>query len=179
MEGYGFVDEALVAGVGLLARGHSELILELNSLVLLGSSQAQRDAFDSHIEYSRQHFYEMTDGGIGSLMEWQDHHTGDSLWHRAAGLYIQILSQPQLFMEGNHRTAILLVSFLLVKEGYPPFVLSPGNARALLNHSKKIENLRKHSLGMLLHFSGYRNRLADTLRGNLDQRHLSPVSGVR
>ncbi|MEE2732524.1 MAG: hypothetical protein VYA55_17015 [Pseudomonadota bacterium] len=172
MEGYAFIDRALAEDVNLLAMGNSALLLELNSLVLLGSEPGKRSDFSSHLQHTQNYFYDNEQGGIGFLMEWQEIHEVDSLWDRVAGLYIQILSQPQLFIEGNHRTAILLVSFVLVREGYPPFVLKPEFAQELLDQSTSIESLKKHSLGMWLRIAGVRRLLADTFRHHLDSRHL-------
>lgn len=173
MEGYRFVDEALAEGVDLLALGNSTLLLQLNSLVLLGAEESRRNEFLTHLEETHQYFYNDVQGaGIGALMKWQDYHHNDSLWHKAAGLYIHILSQPQLFIEGNHRTAILLVSYMLVRDGHPPFVLAPKNAKRLLDQSKRIGALKKNSLGMLFRFASIRNDLAGIFRDNLKPRHL-------
>jgi hypothetical protein len=43
---------------------------------------------------------------------------------RAAEVYIYILSEPQLFIAGNHRTGALVLSYILAREGRPPFVLT-------------------------------------------------------
>lgn len=54
---------------------------------------------------------------------------GKSVWRHAAGVYIRILSDPQLFIEGNHRTGASMTSCLLTREGRAPFVLTERNAR--------------------------------------------------
>ena len=171
MEAYTFIDHALANGQDLLAMGNSNQLLELNSLVLVGSNEQARRNSRSHFLHNQQHFYG-TDGGIGGLMEWQKHHSRDGLWKKAAGLYIQVLSHPQLFIEGNHRTGMLLMGFLLARGGHPPFVLTPANAKVFLDHSSKIENFRKHSLSMLFHFSALRNQLADILQKYVEPQHL-------
>ena len=68
------------------------------------------------------------------------------MWRRAAGVYIYILSEPQLFIEGNHRTGALVLSYILAREGRPPFVLTAENAKAYLDPSTLITETRKHSL---------------------------------
>jgi hypothetical protein len=37
-------------------------------------------------------------------MEWYALHDSESVWKRASGVYIRVLSEPQLFLEGNHRS---------------------------------------------------------------------------
>jgi prophage maintenance system killer protein len=171
VEGYRFIDQLLAQGTDLFAMGNSGLLLEINTLVLCGPHKQDRENYILHIEQNRQQFYDDPQGGIGSLMEWCEFHKHDNLWKRAAGLYIQIMSQPQLFIEGNHRSAILVVSFMLGREGYPPFVLTPGNAKELLDQSKEISELKKHSFGALIRTPKLRNKLATTLQRGLDRRH--------
>lgn len=170
-EGYRFVDQLLAQGTDLFAMGHSSLLLEINTLVLCGSDDKNRESYRLHIEKTRQKFYDDREGGIGSLMEWYEFHGNDNLWRRAAGLYIHITSQPQLFIEGNHRSAILMVSFMLGRAGYPPFVLTPDNAKELLDQSKPISDLKKYGLNALIHTPRLRNQLAVTLQRGLDPRH--------
>jgi hypothetical protein len=171
VEGYRFVDQLLAQGTDLFARGTSGLLLEINTLVLCGPDAKNRKNYCLHIEQNKQQFYDDQQGGIGSLMEWWEFHKNDNLWKRAAGLYIQIMSQPQLFIEGNHRSAILMVSFILAREGYPPFVLTAGTAKELLDQSREISELKKHSFGALIHTPRLRNQLAATLQRGLDQGH--------
>jgi ABC-type phosphate transport system substrate-binding protein len=45
---------------------------------------------------------------------WFKEYGKESAWKRAAGVYVRILSQPQLYIEGNHRT------------GCPDYELHPG-----------------------------------------------------
>jgi hypothetical protein len=67
------------------------------------------------------------------VMDWYALKEGKSVWRRAAGVYIRILSEPQLFIEGNHRTGALIMSYLLAREGRAPFVLTDDNAREYFN----------------------------------------------
>lgn len=171
LAGYRQIDKWLADGTDLLAMGNSSLIFEINTLVLCGTSQKRRASFAFQIERSKEYFYDNEEGGIGSLMEWSEFHSTDNIWKKAAGLYIQIMSRPQLFIEGNHRSAALLVSFLLGKEGYPPFVLTARNARELLNQSKQISDLKKHGIGALILLPKLRARLAETLKSTIEPRH--------
>ena len=171
IEGYRFVDELLGQGIDLFAMGNSSLLLEINALVLCGTDPGDRENFRLHLDRTQQKFYDDQEGGVGSLMEWFAFHHNDNLWRRLAGLYIQITSQPQLFIEGNHRSAILIVSYLLGREGYPPFVLTPSNAKELLDQSKSIGELKRHGFSTLLQTPRLCAQLASTLKSGLDARH--------
>jgi hypothetical protein len=172
VEGYRFIDQLLAQGTDLMAKGNSSLLLEVNTLVLCGSDQKKREDFIFHIEKNKEYFYDHQQGGIGSLMEWNDLHQSDNIWKKAAGLYTHIMSRPQLFFEGNHRSAILIVSFLLGREGYPPFVLTPINAKPLFDQSRQLSDLRKNSLRALIQLPKLRNQLSSTFKETLEQRHV-------
>jgi prophage maintenance system killer protein len=171
VEGYRFVDELLARDTDLFAMGNSALLLEINALVLCGVDEVERASFNRHIKQTERKFYEDEQGGIGSLMEWYKFHQHDDIWRRVAGLYIQIISQPQLFIEGNHRSAVLIVSFMLGREGHPPFVLTPDNAKELLDQSRSIGGLKRHGFSTLIQTPRLCNLLAATLRSHLEERH--------
>lgn len=169
--GYRFIDQLLAEGTNLFAMGNSALLLEINALVLCGSDERDRVNFSLHLAQTRQQFYDDEQGGIGSLMEWYGFHQNDNLWRKVAGLYIQITSQPQLFIEGNHRSAILLVSYLLGREGYPPFVLTPDNAKDLLDQSQSISELKKNGFSALIQAPRLCGQVAAILKRGLERRH--------
>lgn len=172
VEGYRFVDRLLAERTDPFALGNSRLLLEINALVLCGPDSREREDYRLHLEQTKRQFYDDQQGGVGSLLEWCEIHAGDNLWKKVAGLYIQINSQPQLFIEGNHRSAILMASYLLGREGYPPFVMTSANAKELLDQSKPISDLKKHGLSTLWRLPALRNRLAATLKNGLERRHL-------
>ena len=171
IEGYRYVDCLLAQGIDPLAMGNSKLLLEINTLVLCGSDKSKRQTFSDHIEQNAEYFYDDSHGGVGELVEWNQFHARDNIWKKAAGLYIHIMSQPQLFIEGNHRSAILIVSYLLARNGHPPFVLTPNNAKELLDYSIQISELKKHSLRTLIQIPRIKEQLAATLKGTLEARH--------
>jgi hypothetical protein len=171
VEGYRFVDQLLARGENPLAMGNSKLLLEINTLVLCGSGSGDRASFSLHIEQTARKFYDDEQGGIGSLMEWFGLHKHDNIWRRIAGLYIQVTSRPQLFIEGNHRSAILIASYILGQEGYPPFVLTPANAKALLDQSPSVSDLNKHGFSALIQIPRLCGQLATIFREGLEQRH--------
>jgi hypothetical protein len=104
MAGYRCIDDALANGVDLFELGSSRRLLELNILVLCGVDEEKRKDFARHIAWTEQRFYQQEGGGIGALMEWLQRHNGGDVWTRATSVYIHILSRPELYVEGNHRT---------------------------------------------------------------------------
>jgi hypothetical protein len=173
LSGYAQVDDYLRRGVDLFARGNSGLLLELNSLVLCGRDGAVRAECAAQIEATQAHFYERTGGGVEALLERAASLNGAPVWRRAAGLYIHILSQPQLFLEGNHRTGSLVMSWILARQGEPPFVLSVDNAKAYFDPSALIKDARKHSLRLLLERPKLVRRFAELLREDGARIHLA------
>jgi hypothetical protein len=178
MAGYRGVDEALAQGLDLFELGSSSGLLELNTLVLCGTETDRRKAFARHIEITRERFYRNKEGGISALMDWMKQHKDKDVWKRAAGAYIHILSRPQLYVEGNHRTGALVMSYILAREGRPPFVLSVANAKAYFDPSSLVKETKKHSLGMLIRLPKLKKRLARLLRENGEKGYLLPPAAV-
>jgi hypothetical protein len=174
MAGYRLVNDALAEGRDLFSLGNSKWLLELNTLVLCGNDEERRKAFAGHIATTEERFYRNGEGGISGLMEWMQEHKDNDIWKRAAGAYIHILSRPQLYVEGNHRTGALVMSYILVREGRPPFVLSVENAKAYFDPSSLVKETRRHGLGMLVRLPKLKRRFAKLLRQDGDKRYLLP-----
>jgi len=170
--GYEYVDALLARRVDLFAMGNLKYLLALNSVVLCGTSPETEHEYVRHRQTTEAQFYDNPEGGIRDLVEWHERHAHESPWKRAAGVYVRILSQPQLFIEGNHRTGALAMSHILVSAGHPPFVLTVDNAAAYFDPSTAIRDLRKHGLAMLLRLPGLRRRLADFLAEHADPSYL-------
>jgi hypothetical protein len=171
MLGYRQVDALLAAGVDPFAPGSSKRVLELNVLVLCGADQALREECTQLVEATSQRFYALGDGGIESLVNWVRSMNGESIWRRAGSAYIHLLSQPQLFIEGNHRTGALIMSWMLARAGKPPFVLSVDNAKAYFDPSTVAKNSRKHTLRMILERPKLVKRFADLLKQESEREH--------
>lgn len=174
--GYQQVDAYLADNVDLFALGNSPLLLELNIRVLCGLDTAVRAECASQVEATKEHFYAQTDGGVESLVNWVHGLNGASVHRRAASTYIHILSQPQLFIEGNHRTGSLVMSWILARAGKPPFVLSVENAKAYFDPSALVKSSRKHTLRMLLERPKLVKRFAELLKDDAEKIHLDGYS---
>lgn len=100
---------------------------------------------------------------------------GKSAWKLAAGLYVRILSQPQLYIEGNHRTGALIMSYVLARDGKPPFVLSVNNAKAYFDPPTLVKNTKKTATTLLTKLPRIKKRFADFLKTQVDERYLYVV----
>jgi hypothetical protein len=172
--GYAFVDSLIARGIDVFTYDHLQNLLELNTIVLCGTGAQARAEFGQHIATTEKRFYEERDGGIQDLMEWYAMHRDQSAWKRAAGVYVRILSKPQLFIEGNHRTGTLVMSYILVRSGRPPFVLSVDNATAFFNPSTLIRDTPKKSVVMLYRLPKIKKKFAAFLEEQADPGYLSP-----
>jgi len=172
MAGYALVDEVAAARIDLFAMGNLKYWLELNTTILCGTDPAERAEYAQHRQRTEERFYEEQDGGIRDIVEWYQGRGGESVWTRAAGLYIRLLSRPQLFVEGNHRTGALVISCILVGEDEPPFVLTPDNARTYFDPSTVIKNIEKQGLAMRFRSPGLTKQLATFLAEHADRRYL-------
>jgi hypothetical protein len=172
LAGYAFVDTLVTAGADVFALGQLKHLLELNTLVLCGSSEARRAAHAGHRAATERRFYDERDAGIQDVVEWHARHADEPAWSRAAGVYVRMLSTPQLFIEGNHRTGVLVVSYVLVSAGLSPFVLSVDNAGAYFATSTTLRNTHKNGPAALFRLPGIRRRLAALLRDHDDATYL-------
>lgn len=174
MAGYRSVDAALAEKVDLFELGNSRRLLELNTLVLCGTDRAKRREFAVHIAATERRFYEKENGGIGALMEWLQRHDNGDVFRRAAGVYLQILIHPELYIEGNHRTGALIMSYMLVREGKPPFVLTVDKAKDYFDPSSIAKGTERRGLGLLIRVPRLRRKLANLLKDTADSRYLLP-----
>jgi hypothetical protein len=168
LAGYAHVDELVSTGTDVFALGHLKHLLELNTLVLCGTSEVRRAAHAGHLAANERRFYEERAAGVQDVVEWYARNSGEASWGRAAGVYVRMLSTPQLFIEGNHRTGALVMSYVLLRDGLPPFVLSAANAATYFEVSTGIRTLHKNSPAALFRGPGLRRRLATLLQAHAE-----------
>jgi hypothetical protein len=173
LAGYAYVDRLVRGGVDPFALGQSRHLLELNALVLCGCDAEARARESAHLGATERHFYRDQLGGIGELASWYSLHRDESAFKRAAGAYIRMLSEPQLFIEGNHRTGALVMSYILLSDGLPPFVLSVKNAKAYFNPSTLISKTRKTPFNVLFKIPKLKQELAEFLEQQANDAYLS------
>jgi hypothetical protein len=172
LAGYELVDSLAERRIDPFVMGNLKYLLELNTIVLCGTDPAERAEYARHRERTEERFYEERDGGIRDLVECYERLSGESPWMRAAGVYVRLLSRPQLFVEGNHRTGALAMSYILLVEDEPPFVLSPENAATYFDPSRVIQDTEKQGLAMLFRAPALTRRLASFLVEHADRKYL-------
>ena len=172
LAGYALVDELLDRRIDLFAYGQSGLLLELNTIVLCGRDETRRRAFAPHIAATADRFYDDHGGDFGAIADWYRRHQDESAWLRAAGVYVRALSEPQLFIEGNHRTGALIMSYILARAGKPPFVLRVDNALAYFDPSSVIKHTRKTPMTLLFQLPRIKKRFARFLEAQADKSFL-------
>jgi hypothetical protein len=164
--GYAYIARLIDRGIDLFVLGTSGHLLELNRIVLAGTDPADRRSLAGHFAASERHFY--AQGGVGNLVAWYAVHADAAIWERAASTYIRLLGTPQLYLEGNHRCGALLVSYLLLRHGHPPFVLTPENADPFFASSSVIKTLSKDSLSTIFTVRSLKKSFAQFLRLNVN-----------
>lgn len=173
MAGYEYLDSLQAAGIDAFAMGNSRHLLQLNNLVLCGTDDLAFEDCAPHLVETERRFYDdSSPGGVRALMNYLADHIDISPWRRAAGAYCQMLSQPQLYIEGNHRTGALIMSHILLQSGKPPFVLTVENAKAYFDPSTLAKDCRKRSIVALFEIPMLRKRLATLLKDTADRRFL-------
>ncbi|MGD9310193.1 MAG: Fic family protein [Desulfosarcina sp.] len=164
LAGYRYVNRMIEKEIDPLRRTYLDHFLELNHIVLCGQEQQARGEYAGHLQATKKRFYEQEGFSIGHLLAWKNKHKNDSPWKRAAGVYIMLLSRPQLFEEGNHRTGALLMSYLLVNSGEPPFLLTVKNAKAYFDPSSLAKETNKDFLGKYYKLPKIKKKFAKFLK---------------
>ena len=177
LAGYRFVDQALANATDLLTPQYVTGLLELNHIVLCGLSPQIRQEHQKHIEATAQRFYGQEAYNIDDILAWYERHHGESSWKRAAGVYVRILSQPQLYIEGNHRTGALIMSYILAQDGTPPFVLTVDNAKAYFDPSSLVKATQKSATTLLMKLPRMKKRFAQFLQEQTHPQYLQVVDG--
>ncbi len=172
LAGYAYVDVLVQRDIDVFAMGKHKHLLQLNNIVLCGVDPTRRAEFSGLIKATENRFYDEPGGGIEDVVEWHARHLDQSVWRRAAGLYVRALSKPQLFIEGNHRTSALLASYVLLRDGKPPFVLAVENAVAYFEPSTVLRDTSKLGPMSLFRLPGINRRFARFLQDQADPRYL-------
>lgn len=171
LSAYRYLDQVLEAGTELLMPGASSQLLELNHRVLMGTDTRERDTNIKAIRATEQHFFGDYQTGIGQMVQWCRLHASGDVLNTASGLYLLTICQPQLFIEGNHRTGTLLMSYWLCRNNLPPFVLTPTNAHDYFKISDAARRIHSNSRWQaIFQLPLLRRRLARILAHSLETR---------
>ncbi len=134
-------------------------ILELNHIVLCGVDRTKWISSNIHILETQKQFSQQ----IPEALDWYNRKKGrKSVYKIAAWIYAMWVSQPQFFIEWNHRTWALIASYLLIKDWRPPFVLTRDNAKAFFDPSTLLKSSHKEKLvDRRYYIKKYRKGLAE------------------
>lgn len=171
-EGYRYIDTLLADRMELFRYGASGAILEVNHRVLCGITPERRRQFAEHIAETERWFYDRPDAGVAGLFAWLQRHRGQPPLALAAGLFVHILSHPQLFIEGNARSAVLLASYVLARAGLPPLVVTAPHYPAYRTLSDRCGAIERNRLTSAFSLSSAANQAAAFLRDAADPRFL-------
>ena len=178
LTGYAYLDDLSSREQALLDFGHSTRLLELNTRVLCGTDSVCRAEFQSHLVATERHFYSHTRGNIGEMMDWMASHRQLPVWDRAAGLFIRVLRRPQLFIEGNHRTGVLMAGAIMMEDGLPPFVLRATCTDEFQALTDAVTSPRRNSWRTWLGFRSERRELAAFFQRESDSAYLKQSSSA-
>ena len=159
---YYYLDRLVADEVELLPAGVDH-ILELNHIVLCGTDPVKRMEYGHHLMETEKKFHAL----IRPIIRWYLKHQDSSAYKVASQLYVGVLSQPQLFIEGNHRTGALLASYYLLMGGKDPFVLNLRNAVAYFEPSSQIKFSDKRTIKGRLKLPKYEKDFKKFLESNV------------
>lgn len=178
-EGYRFVDTLLADRVEIFRYGASAALLELNHRVLCGVTPERRVQFSGHIAETERWFYDRPDAGVGALFGWLERTREQPPVALAAGIFVQVVSHPQLFIEGNSRTAALLASYVLARAGLPPFVVTTALYPAYRDVVERCGAIERGRLTSAFAVSAAASQAAAFIRDAADPRFLLAAEAVR
>lgn len=140
LQAYGFLNDLLGKDVDLFSLAGLHSMLELNHIVLCGTEPSTRYEYHSHIVDTRKRFQNNIRKTRKWVMKKADAIPPVAL---ATGFYCRMLSRPQLYFEGNHRTGNIILNYLLICASYPPFLITADNAFEYLELSGHIKFMNK------------------------------------
>ena len=179
LHGYAVVDHLLANRKDLFAYGASHTLLELNHVVLCGTTPSRRAEFAAHIAATERRFYDDHACGADPFYEWVDENRGRRPLVFAAGIYRRIVCAPQLFIEGNQRTATLVASYVLGRGGLPPLVWTRETFAVFASLSAQLKATDRRNFLSAVWSAGLDWQLQNYITRTADQRFLADPTGRR
>jgi hypothetical protein len=168
---YEFLDAVVDHDLDLFSDEGLEALLQLNHLVLLGRGY-DPGTFGRHITLTRRRFFDNFRLYVKPIRRWYRKHETENPYKVASQVYVGVLSQPQLYQEGNHRTGSLIASGILLQNGCPPFVLTRQNALAYFNPSSEIKFTDKRTIRGKLRLPKYQREFRTFLQQNVNRAYV-------
>lgn len=118
-------------------------MLEINHRVHYGVDYLQREEYTKAIDATTEKFSRQ----VGPIRKYYKKkiESKKSIDKIASEIFISILGQPQLYIEGNHRSGSIVASWINLVHNKPPFVLSVDNALAFFQPAQEIKKFNKRS----------------------------------
>lgn len=118
-------------------------MLEINHRVHYGIDYLQRDEYKKAIDATTEKFSRQ-------VVPIRKYYKKKILLKKsvnkiASEIFISILGQPQLYIEGNHRSGSIVASWINLVHNKPPFVLSVDNAIPFFQPAQEIKKFNKRS----------------------------------
>jgi len=136
LEAYSYLNSLLDTGSDLFTPAGLSGLLELNHIILCGNGPENRQDYYQHLAETRKSFQKR----IKPIAAWVlANRNADKPYRLATGFYTQMLSRPQLFLEGNHRTGNIILNYLLVSKGKDPYIIEAKTAKTYLDLSGNIK----------------------------------------
>lgn len=173
VQGYALLDHYLADRAPLFCLGQSMLVLALNHCVLFGRENIANPEYAAAFDASESHFYGAGGhGGIAKLFDWYLAHEKAPVWIRAAGVYLHTIGPPQLFVEGNHRTGVLLANHVLGMSNEPPLVIDHEMAPFWFRKTEQIRSRRRQLLDPTTWMRSAEAELGAVIRTHVSTRYL-------
>lgn len=176
VQAYSMVDHYLAAGLPLLSLGQSREVLAINHCVLFGQENVGSLDFHKALKASERHFYGVAGSGIGDMVDWYSRRREQPVWQLAAGVYLQTVGPPQLFLEGNHRTGVILANYVLGRANQAPLVIDHSLAPAWFEMTEAIRSRRRTLLEPRFWLRSLNGELAEFIQHNVNERYLRNCS---
>ena len=174
---YRFLNTLMQSGVDLFSEAGLHSLAEINHIVLCGTDPAVRREYYRHIVETRSRFNKL----VRPVRKWVNKHRNDAdPVALASGFYLRMLSRPQLFIEGNHRSGNIVLNYLLVGRGHAPLVVTRDNAFEYLEVSGEIKFTERETVGRgPFKLAGYRREFSRVVRRYASAEFLAEKGAYR
>jgi hypothetical protein len=117
LSAYAYLNQLLEQGIAPHSDASLEHLLLLNERVHYGTDAGLRAQYRAAIAATVAKF----NRNIEPILDWHERHMrhGNNPYKLAAETYVSIVGQPQLFVEGNHRSGALIASWINLYAGLP------------------------------------------------------------
>lgn len=172
VQAYSMIDHYLAEDLPLFSMGQSREVLAVNHCVLFGQENTLNPDYHKALKASEKHFYGVAGSGIGGLVDWYSRNREQAVWRLAAGVYLQTVGPPQLFLEGNHRTGVILANYILARANQAPLVIDHQLAPTWFEMTEIVRSRRRSLLEPKFWLRSLHGELAEFIQHHVNERYL-------